>query len=148
MYVVQLLRHGVDLQFQLSCGLINQVNGFVGKETVADITLRQLHSGDDSLVHDFHLMVVLITFLQATKDGDSAVFVWFFDFYGLETTFQSLIFLEVLLILIQGRGTDGAQFATRQSGFQDVGSIHGAFARSARTHEGVDFIDEEDDFAV
>ena len=90
-------------------------------------------------------MVVLILLLQSTEDGDGAGFIGLVDHDHLEAAFQGLILLEVLLILVKGRGTDGAQFATRQGRLEDVSSIHRTFALTS-PYEGMDLIDEEDDF--
>ena len=92
--------------------------------------------------------MVLVTFLQATQDGDGGILVWLADEHGLETAFQRLVLLEILLVFVEGGGTDGAQFATGQRRFQDVGGIHRAFARCPGTHQGVDFINEENNLAV
>ena len=89
-------------------------------------------------------MVVLILLLQSTEDGDGAGLIGFVDHDHLEAAFQGLILLEVLLILVKGRGTDGAQFATRQGRLEDVSSIHRALALTS-PYEGMDLIDEEDD---
>ena len=90
-------------------------------------------------------MVVLILLLQSTEDGDGAGFIGLVNHDHLEAAFQGLILLEVLLILVKGRGTDGAQFTTRQSRLEDVSSIHRTFTLTS-PYESVDLIDEEDDF--
>ena len=141
---IQLFRQRVTLHPEFGGSLIHQVNRLVRQETFGDVTVAQLHGGNDGLILDTHLMVVLIAFLQATQDGNGAGNVRFIDHDGLEPAFQCLVLLEILLVFVEGRGTDAAQLATRQCRLQDVGSIHGAFAFSG-THQCVDFIDEEDD---
>ena len=92
-------------------------------------------------------MMVLVTFLDTTEDTDGIYLVRFVDHDGLESTLQCLILFEVLLILVEGSGTDGSQFATCQGRFQNVGSIHGALA-TASAYQGMDFINEEDNLTV
>lgn len=48
------------------------------------------------------------------------------------------------MVFLEGGGADAAEFAACQSRFEDVGRVHGTFAL-AGAHEGVDFVDEEDD---
>ena len=92
-------------------------------------------------------MVVLVAFLQTTKYGDSRKLVRLVDHYGLETALQSLVLLEVLLILVERRCTDAAQLATRKCRFEDVGCVHSTFA-TACTNKRMNLVDEEDDATV
>ena len=92
-------------------------------------------------------MVVLVAFLQATEDGDGAGRIRLVYHHGLESAFQRLVLFKILLVFVQGGGTDASQLATRQGRFQDVRCIHGTFALSG-THQGVDLVDEENDVSV
>ena len=144
---VEPLRHRVHLDAQLGGSLIHEVDGLVGQEAVADVALAQLHGGNDGLVFDAHLVVVFIFLFQATHDGDGTLLVGFVDHHNLEAAFQSLVLLEVLLVLVEGSGTYAAQFTAREGGFQDVGGIHST-AALAGTHQGVNLVDEEDNLAI
>ena len=144
---IEFLGHRVDLQTQLGGGLVDEVDGLVGQETVGDVAVRELGGGDDGLVFDTHAVVHLVALLQATQDGDGVGHRGLVDEHALETALEGLVLLEVLLVLGEGGGTDGAEFATGQCGLEDVGGVHGAFSATG-THEGVDLVDEEDDFAV
>ena len=141
------LGHRVDLDTQFGGSLIHQVDGLIGQEPVGDVPLRQLYGSDDGIIFNPHLVVVFIPFLQTTQNRYTAHLVGLVDHNDLEPTLQSLILLEVFLILVEGSGTDGPQFATGQGRFQDVGGIHGTVAL-AGTYQGVNLIDEEDDFAL
>ena len=144
---VQLLGHGVALHPQFGGGLVHQVDGLVGQETVGDVTVRELHGGNDGIILDAHLVVVLVAFLQSAQDGDAAQRVRFVDHDGLEPSLERLVFLEILLVFVERGGTDAPQFAAGQGRLQDVGGVHGAFALSG-AHQRVDFVDEEDDLPV
>ena len=89
-------------------------------------------------------MVILISLLQSTQDGYGTELIRFVNHHCLESTLQGLVLLEVFLILIKRCGTDTAQFASRQSRFEDIGGIHGSLAASC-SHKCVDLVDEEDD---
>ena len=91
--------------------------------------------------------MILIAFLQSTEDGDSTHLIRLINHDGLESAFQSLILLEVFLILVKGRCTDGTQFTTGKGWLQDIGSIHSPLTTTS-THKGVNLIDEEDDTTI
>ena len=145
--LIKSLGHAVHLDAQFGCSLIDQVDGLVGQEAVTDVTLAELNGSDDGVILDAHLVVVLVFLLQTTQDGNGAFLVGFIDHDNLETTLQGLVLLEVLLVLVEGRGADAAQFSTSQGRLENVGSIHST-AALASTHKGVDLIDKQNDFAV
>ena len=67
--------------------------------------------------------------------------------HDLEAPFQRRILLDVLAILIEGGCADSAQLAARQRRLEHVRSIDSTFG-CARTHQGVQFVDEQDDLPV
>ena len=146
-FLVQFLGHGVALHTQLGSGLVHEVNGLVGQETLGDISGRELDGGDDGIVLDTYTMVVLVAFLQSTQDADARECVRFIDHDGLESSLECLVLLEVFLILVERSGTDASQFASCQCGFQNVGGIHGALALSG-TYQRMYFVDEQDDTSL
>ena len=91
--------------------------------------------------------MVLVPLFQSAEDGDGTQLIRFVHHHRLESPFQCLVFLEILLVFVERGGTDGPQFATRQSRLQNVGGIHGTFA-TACTHQGVNLVDEENDVAL
>ena len=145
--LVERFRHRVDLQTQTGCCLIHQVDRLIGQEPVSDVSCRQLDGCNDGIIFDTDLMVVFIFFLQTTQDGNSIQFVRFVHHNNLETTFERLIFLKILLIFIQRRRTDRTQFTTSQSRFQDIGGIHRTFALTG-TDQCMDLIDKKNDFPI
>ena len=92
------------------------------------------------------MVMVLVALLQTSEDAYAGGSVRFVHHHSLESSLQSLILFEVLLVLVQCGGTYAAQFTSCQSRLQYVGSIHGTFALSG-THQCVYLIDEEDDAA-
>ena len=63
---------------------------------------------------------------------------------ALETAFQSLVFLKVFLILVQGGSTDASQLTACRSRFQNIGGIHCSLAFTG-AYQCVDFVDEQND---
>ena len=145
--LVQFLRHGVALHTEFGGSLIHQVDSLVWQESVGDVTFRKFDSCDAGVILNTNLVMVLITLLDASENADGVHLVRLVDHYGLEATFQSLILLEVFLILVEGGGADGSQLATCQCRLQNIGSIHGTFS-AAGTYQGVNLVDEEDNLSV
>ena len=103
--------HTVHLDAQFGSGFINKVDGLVGQETIADVALAQLHRGDDGIILDAHLVVILVALFQTSQDGNGALLVGFVDHNDLEAAFEGFVLLEVFLVLVECRGTDAAQVA-------------------------------------
>ena len=145
--LVQGFRHRVHLHTEAGGSFIHQVNRLIRQETVGDVPARKLDGSDDGVILDTHLVMVLVFLLQTTEDGDGIHFARFIDHNNLETTLQRLVLLEILLVFVQGGGTDGPEFAPCEGRLQDVGCVHRAFTL-AGTDQRVDFVDEEDNLAV
>ena len=145
--VVEFLGHGVAFHAQFCGSLVHQVDGLVGQETVADIAFREFHGSDAGIVLYAHLVVVLVALFQSAQDGDGRQFVGFVHHHCLETALQRLVLLEIFLVFVERSGSDGPQFTAREGRLQDVGGIHGTL-RGTGAHQGVDFVDEEDDASL
>ena len=63
--LVQLGRHGVDLGAQPGAGLVDQVDGLVGQEPVADVAVAEGRGGDQGAVLDADAVEHLQAFAQA-----------------------------------------------------------------------------------
>ena len=144
---VNLFGHRIALHAEFGGGFVHQVDGLVGQEAVGDVAVAEFYGGNDGFVLDAHLVVVLVTFLQAAEDGDGRGHVRLINHHGLESTLQGFVFLKVLLVFIQGGSTNGTQFSTSQRWLEDVGCVHGS-ACLPSTHQGVNFVDEEDDLPL
>ncbi len=144
--VVQLSRHAVDFHAQVRRGLVDQVDGLVGHETVADVSLRDGGGRDQRAVADPDPVMDLVPFLESAQDGHGVFDGRFADVNGGESPFERGVFLDVLPVFVEGRRAHAAQRPPRQRRLEHVGSVHGPF-RGARTDDGVQFIDEQDDVA-
>ena len=92
-------------------------------------------------------MVHFVALLQAAQDGDGVFHRGLADGDRLEAPLERGILLDVLAIFVERGGADGAQLAARQRGLEHVGGVHGAFG-GAGAHQGVQFVDEENDLAL
>ncbi len=66
------------------------------------------------------------------------------DLDRLEPALKGGVLLDVLAVLIQGGGTNGLEFTTRQHRLEDGRGIDRTLGGTG-THERVDLVDEEDD---
>ena len=82
--------------------------------------MREFYRRNEGVVLDAHLMVVLVPFLESSHDRNRCCRRRFIDYDHLEPSLQRLVGLEVLLIFIQGRRTDGAEFTAGQGRLEDV----------------------------
>ena len=142
--LVELFGLRIALHAEFGGSFVHEVDGLVGEEAVGDVAMREGDGGDEGIVLNAHMVVILVALFESAQDGDGVFGCGFVDEHRLETTLESFVLLEILLVFLEGGGTDAAEFAACQGGLENVGCVHGAFAL-AGTHEGVDFVDEEDD---
>ena len=144
---VQGFGHRIHLRLHKACGFINQVDGLVRQETVTDIAVRKFHGSHERVVVQTHAMVRIESVLDATENRNRFLFAGLVNLHGLETAFQGGILLNVLAVFLRGGRTDAVQFTTGELRLEHIAQVHGAF-RLARTHNGVDFVDEQQGIAV
>ena len=145
--LVDLLRGGVELHAQVRCRLIDQIDGLVGQLTAGNIAVRERRGGDQRVVADRHLVVRLVTLLQATQNRDRVLHARLAHEHLLETTLKRRVLLDVLAVLVQRGRADQAKLAARQHGLEHVAGIHRAFGR-ASADDRMNLVDERDDLAV
>ena len=90
-------------------------------------------------------MVFLKRSFDTAQHGAGNFFCGLFDLDNLKPASQRWILLEVLFVFGPRGGGDGAEFATGESGLEQVGRIV-LTCSSASADHGVRFVDEEDDF--
>ena len=72
----------------MRCRLIDQIDGLVGQLTAGDIAVRERRGGDQRVVADRHLVVRLVTLLQATQNRDRVLHARLAHEHLLETTLK------------------------------------------------------------
>ena len=145
--LVDLGGHGADLNGERRGGFVDQVDGLVGQEAVADVAVRERGRGHDGRVLDAHVVVLLVAIFQAAQDGDGVLDVGLAHVDDLEAALEGRVLLDVFAVLVERGGADGAQLAARQGRLEHVAGVDGAFGR-ARADQRVQLVDEEDDLAV
>jgi len=97
-----------------------------------------------SVVGEFDHVVVLIPRAQPLEDLYGLVYGRLLDHYGLEAPLEGGVLFDVHLVFVQGGRTDALKLAARQGRLEDIGGVYGPLRR-ARSDDGVQFIDEDDD---
>ena len=142
-----IIRRAECFQTQTGSGFINEVNGFIRQETVRYISGRKFHSRLDGIIGNGYLMVHFIFITQSLQHCHCCLFVWFFHFHRLETTFKSCVFFNMFPVFFQCGSTNELDFPTGKSGFQNIGCVNSAF-RSPCTDDGMNFIHKQNDIAI
>ena len=134
--------HALDAQ--TATGFVDEVDCFVGKMTIADVTVGEVCRSHKCLVSDGDAVVRFVLVADALQNFNGVGNRWLFNLDWLEATLKCRIFFEVLAVLIGCGGSDGLQFTTSKHWLQNGSGIDCAFS-GARTYKSVNFIDEEND---
>ncbi len=145
--LVDLRRLGIQLDLQTGSRLVHEVHRLVRQETLGQIPVRKLRRRDERRVENADAVVDLVALLQAAQDGDGVLHARLVHDHRLETAFQGGVLFDVLAVLVERGRADGAQFAARELGLEQVGRVHGTLRR-ARADDGVEFVDEQDDLPL
>ena len=113
---------------------------------VGDVAVGEVGRGHDGLVGDGDPVVGLVAVADAPEDLDRVGHGGLLDLDRLEAALEGGVLLQVLAVLVERGGADGLQLAPGQHGLEDGGGVDGALGR-ARTHQGVELVDEQDDVA-
>ena len=146
-HFIKFRRHRIQLRLDHGAGFIYKVNGLVGQEAVGNIAVGQGRGGDERSVLNLDAVVDLIPFLQTTQNRDGVLDGRLVDHDRLETAFQRGVLLNIFAVLIKRSRTNAVQLAAGQHRLEQVAGIHRAVS-FARTDDGVQLINKEDDFAL
>ena len=128
-------------------GLVDQVDRLVGQEAVRDVALRQRGRGDDRRVLDAHAVVHLVALLEPAQDRDRVLHARLLHEHRLEAALERGVLLDVLAVLVERGGADGAQLAAREHRLEQVGGVDRAL-RGAGADDRVQLVEEQDDAAL
>ena len=141
---VDLGRHRIDLDAQLRCRFVDEVDGLVGQETTGDVAIGEHRGGDERGVLDAHAVVDLVTLLESAQDRDRVLDRRLVDEHLLEPAFERRILLDVLAEFGERRGADHAQLSAGQQRLEHVARIHRTLGGTG-ADDGVHLVDEGDD---
>ena len=144
--ILDLLGLGLHLHADSACGLVHQIDRFVGEETIGDVAVGQGRRRHDRSIGDAHAVVKFVLLLEAAQDRDRVGNGRLADEHGLEAPLQRCVLLDMLAIFVERRRPDAVQLAPCEGGLQQVRRVHRTFGFSG-ADEGVHLVDEEDDVA-
>ena len=112
--LIDLRRHGADLDRERRRSLVHQVDGLVRQKAVADVAMRKRGRGNNRRVLDAHVVVRLVALFQAAQNRDRVLNVGLAHVDDLEAALQRRVLFDVLAVLVQRGCADGPQLAARQ----------------------------------
>ena len=137
---------GLVVEVAVGTGLVNEVDGLIGEETVGNIPLGQQYRLPQDAIGDGHTVELLIVVGDAAQNLQRVVHVGLVDGDGLEAALESRVLLNMLAVFVEGGSADDLNLAAREGGLQDIGGVHAALG-VACAHDVVDFVNDEDDVA-
>jgi hypothetical protein len=106
----------VVLHAFIRTGFVDEVDGLVRKMPFGDVTSGQFRGGAKRFAGICDVMMILIPFLDSQENPIGFIDGRFLDDDRLETSFQSRVLLDVLLVFVHRRGADTLQFSPAKSG--------------------------------
>ncbi len=128
-------------------GLVHEVDGLVGEGPVGDVADGEVDRGAQRLIGVVDVMVLFVSLPDAEQDLVGLVDGRLVDHDRLEAALEGGVLLDVLAVLVQGRGPDALELAPGQRRLEDVGRVDGALRRT-RPDQGVQLVDEQDRVAA
>ena len=123
---------------------VEQAHRLVGQLPRRDVAVRQIDGGDDRLVGDAHLVVLLHRTDQPAQHDRCGRDIRLADHDRLEAPGQRRVLLNILPVLRPRRRGDGAQRSARERWLQQIGRVARS-GLSAGPDQRMRLVDEEDD---
>ena len=120
---LETFRGGGEADGHAGAGGVEDIDGFVRQLPTGQVTRGQFSGGHHRVIAQVDAVALLVDLSQTTQNGHRFADGRFVQLHRLEATGQRRIFLEVFLVLGPGGRGDGAQFATGQRRFQQVGRV-------------------------
>ena len=140
-----LVEQGVLLE--VGSGLVDDVDGLVGKETVVDEGIGLLHGIAYGFAVVAHAVMTFVTGKEAIEDGDGLLDRGLLDIDESEASGNGLLAGHRPVVVLIGGAADEADAAVLEIGFEHVGGIDG-IAAAAGFANAVDFVDVDNAFSA
>ena len=131
------------LQALIRPRLVDHVNGFVRHVPVVDVARCQLGRRTQGFITVFDPVMLLETPFKAAQNTDGVFNRRFGHVDFLEAPRQSTVFFKDPAKFLERGRTNATDLTRGQQGLEQVGSVHDATGRRARTNNGVDLVDEQ-----
>ena len=145
--LAQFRRQAFDVQAEFGRRLIDEVDCLVWQVAVGDVARTQACGGNERVVGERDAVVRLESRTQPAQYRDGVLYGRLLEPNRLEAALKRGVLFDVAPVLVGGGRADNLHLAAREGWLHDVGRIDTAL-RASRADDGVQFIDEEDDFAL
>ena len=98
---IELLGFRIDLHLEPRRRLVDQVDGLIREEAVADVTVRQRRRRHYRRIRDAHAVVLLVPVLEPAQDRDRVLDARLVHVDRLEAPGERRVLLDVLLVLVE-----------------------------------------------
>src|ERR1700687_385260 len=139
----QLFRQRSLAQFYAGSSFVDQVDGLVGQEAIRDVAVGMRNREIDGFVGIGNRVKFFVAIFNAEQNLDRVRFVRRRNLHGLEAALEGAVFFDGLAVFTGRSSADALDFAARQSGLQNVGSVERAF-RGSGSDQRVQLVDEND----
>jgi hypothetical protein len=123
--------------------LVDQVDRFVGKEPVGQVSRGELRSGTQRPPREVDPVVLLVTRCESVQDSDRLLDGGLVDVDPLEAALECPVPLEVAVLLV-GRRSHAPELAGLEERLQHARGVDGCPLSGARAENRVDLVDEQD----
>src|SRR5215472_15117077 len=123
--------------------LVDQVNGFVGKEAIRNVAVGKIDGITKSLIGIADRVKFFVTLAHALDHLNSFVLAGRGHFHGLETALERAVLFDRFAVFAGRGGADALNFAAGKRRLQNVGGVQRAF-RGTSAHQGVQLINKDD----
>ena len=145
--IIHLRRHGVYLGTDKGAGLIDEVYGLVGEETVGYIAVRERCGGDKGAVVNTNAVEHLVALLETTENGYRVLHRRLVHLHGLETTLKRRVLLDILAVLVKRGRAYAVKLAACKHRLEEVAGIHAALGL-ARADDGMKLVYKENNASL
>ncbi len=145
--LVDLGRERALLDRHAGGGLVDQVDRLVGQEAVGDVAVAERGGRDQGGIGDLDAVVGLVALLESAQDRDRGLDARLADHDRLEAPLERGVLLDVLAVLVERGGADGAQLAAGEHRLEQVGGVDCALG-GAGADDRVQLVHEQDHLAV
>src|SRR5881398_134293 len=122
--------------------LVNQIDGFVRKEAVGNVTVGKVDGIAQSLVRVAYRVKLFVALAHALNHLNGFFLAGSGHLHGLKAAFEGAVLFHGLAIFAGSRGANALNLAARKSGLQNIGGVQRAFGGTG-ANQRVQFINED-----
>src|SRR5437660_3365913 len=130
-------------QLDAGASFVNQVDGFVWKETIGNVAVGKIDGVAQRFIRVADGVEFLVALANTLNHLHGLVFIRRGNLDGLEAALERAVFLDRLAVFARRRRADALNFPARECGFQNIGGVKRTFRRTS-ADERMQLIDKDD----